>query len=400
MTAVFRKLMILTLALLLLICPALADHSVLPAEKVLDETQALDLALGYLCGQLALPEEEIRGHWFYSSYYQEEGVYFDESTGEIADAGGPMWSIDLINPETAGTYEITDYVPDKENGNEFGFREIRTPWPVLRDYHLRISAGDGSLLKAETTEYYLPKQGEEFWLILVPRKDQLQPQEALNRAYGLLTDALGLPEEKVRAAFRDYVITASSALGEKRCWYHVELNASGNLSREKGFHVYLDMDSGEIVRQTDPDMIAGRFALWQQGLDHDTWFHEQLTAQETEWGPRETWDYRMNAAFEERCFGMPFNVMLLSMGLPDENDCSLEEAEKAARSTLPQPADKWTLTGSSFWTDFWGDMLTRLSEFNTEPERVWQLDFVSPDGQKETVYIDPVTCEPADGSRG
>ena len=79
---------------------------------------------------------------------------------------------------------------------------------------------------------------------------------------------------------------------------------------------------------------------------------------------------------------------------------TFKEAEKAARSTLPQPADEWILTGSSFWTDFWGDMLTRLSEFNTEPERVWQLDFVSPDGQKETVYIDPVTCEPADGSRG
>ena len=31
-------------------------------------------------------------------------------------------------------------------------------------------------------EGFLPKKGEEFCLILVPRKDQLQPQEALDRA--------------------------------------------------------------------------------------------------------------------------------------------------------------------------------------------------------------------------
>ena len=160
------------------------------------------------------------------------------------------------------------------------------------------------------------------------------------------------------------------------------------------------MDSGKIVRQTDPGMIAGRFALWQQGLDHETWVHEQLLAQEAEWGPREAWDYRQNAAFTERCFGRPIDILEPSIGLPGENDCGLEEAEKAARSLLPEPADEWALASSAFWTDYGGDMFTRLTGFNTESERMWQLDFVSPGGQRETVYIDPVTCEPADGGVG
>ena len=385
---------------LLLTVPALADHSVLPAEKVLDETQALDLALGLLGGQLNLPEDEIRGHWFFTSCYYEDTFYIDESTGDIVEADGPMWSISLFNPEPSGTSETTEYVPDPENGNEFGYREIKVPLPTLTCYDLKINARDGSLLNTRTTEYEVSKNIDEFQLILVPGKEQLQPQEALDRAYSLLTDALGLPEEEVRAAFRDYVISASSALGEKRCWYHVELNASRSLSPEKGFHVYLDMDSGEIVRQTDPGMIAGRFALWQQGLDHETWVHEQLLAQEAEWGPREAWDYRQNAAFTERCFGRPFDVLEPSMGLPGEDDCSLEEAEKAARSVLPAPAEEWILAGSAFWTDAEGDMLPRLSAFHTESVRLWQLDFVSPGGQRETVYIDPVTCEPADGGVG
>lgn len=384
---------------LLLTVPALADHSVLPAEKVLDETQALDLALGLLGGQLNLPEEEIRGHWFFSSWYVEKGFYIDESTGEFVEADGPMWSISLFNPELSGISENTEYVPDPENGNEFGYREIKVPLTTLTCHVLKINARDVSLLNIQTRENILPKRWND-QLILVPGKEQLQPQEALDRAYSLLTDALGLPEEEVQAAFRDYVISASSALGEKRCWYHVELSASRSLPPEKGFHVYLDMDSGEVVRQTDPGMIAGRFSLWQQGLDHETWVHEQLLAQEAEWGPREAWDYRQNAAFTERCFGRPFDVLEPSMGLPGENDCGLEEAEKAARSLLPEPADDWVLASSAFWTDYSGDMFTRLAGFNTESERMWQLDFVSPGGQRETVYIDPVTCESADGGVG
>ena len=220
---------------LLLTVPALADHSVLPAEKVLDETQALDLALGLLGRQLNLPEEEIRGNWFFTSCYYEDTFYIDESTGEIVEADGPMWSISLFSPEPSGTSETTEYVPDPENGNEFGYREIKVLLPTLTCYVLKINARDGSLLNTRTTEYEVSKNIDEFQLILVPGKEQLQPQEALDRAYSLLTDALGLPEEDVRAAFRDYVLFASSALGEKRCWYHVELNASRSLSPEKAF---------------------------------------------------------------------------------------------------------------------------------------------------------------------
>ena len=389
-----QQAVILFLALsLILSLPALADHSVLPAAGDLNETQALDRAVAYLCSEKNLREEDVRGHWFFFTAYYEHAKWLEGYEGAA-------WSVLLVDPDASCSYESQEMVPDETE--EKGWRWEKQLRPAMLRYSFTLNVADGSLL--EQTEEPFPLEGTagSFRLILVPDKSRLQPQEALDRAYGFLARALQVPEEEARATFRDYHLGASSALGSSRCWYHAELYAFGSVACS--YHVYLDLDSGELIEKTDDRIIAGRFALWQQGIDHATWYWEQVQAQEAEWGPEDTWDYRQNAAFEEKCFGYPYYVLNLAAGLPRADECTLEQAEAAARGYLAGqygvPEQNWKLTGSLFWADCWGDWEDRLSRFETAAKRLWQLTFENEAGETETVYVDPSACEIEEGGHG
>ena len=54
---------IVVLAAAILLClPASADHSVLPKEGDLNETQAVDVMVSFLCEQMNCGEDEVRGY--------------------------------------------------------------------------------------------------------------------------------------------------------------------------------------------------------------------------------------------------------------------------------------------------------------------------------------------------
>lgn len=401
------KIIIVLLILMLMIplySPAFADHSVLPDEGDMNETQALDRAIDIICREKNIGEDKIRGHWFFTTCYYESTFYYDAAADMFRPYDASSWSVSLVEPNASAGYEKPKYALDEKSG------EISPKWDDMDHfievphYDLTINARDGGLVYSRESIISVTQHMDYQHLILVPEKTQLQPQEALDSAYESLAQALRLPEEDVRSHFRDYRISGSSALDTSRCWYHVELNSEGNLAMDRGFHVYLDMDSGGIVFQTDADMIAGRYALWQQGINHGDWFKEQLRAQEDEWGQMNTWDYRQYAAFEKRCFGRPFQLMNFSWGLPGTEDCTFVEAETEARKYLAEyyndSRTDWSLTGSCFWADYWGDMEIRLSLFNTEPQRMWQLNFRNSDGKEEEVFLDPASCKITDGGAG
>ncbi len=51
----------ITLALL---PPAMADHSIMPGDGLMDETAAVDAAVAFLCQRLGCGEEKIRGKYY------------------------------------------------------------------------------------------------------------------------------------------------------------------------------------------------------------------------------------------------------------------------------------------------------------------------------------------------
>ncbi len=71
-----------------LLSPALADHSIMPGDGLMDETAAVDAAVAFLCQGLGCGEEEIRGKYYYRTLFYESGWTFK----------GPVWSITVINP--------------------------------------------------------------------------------------------------------------------------------------------------------------------------------------------------------------------------------------------------------------------------------------------------------------
>lgn len=69
-TTILRLITIaLSLTALLLCLTALADHSVLPKDGDLNETEALNCAVELLCADRGLTEDEVRGHWYYFATY-------------------------------------------------------------------------------------------------------------------------------------------------------------------------------------------------------------------------------------------------------------------------------------------------------------------------------------------
>ena len=365
---------------------AAADHSVVRREGDMDATQALDIAVVLVCEKLGITEKEIRGHWFYDFDYYENAGWVDE-------ADGPVWYFSLLNPDEPGTYDVP-------GAADFpGFMESRlTTYP---GYIVVLSAADGSLLRMEEETRYDSGDPLDWQKLMVPAEGQLQPQQALDRAYELLAEALGQTMEDVLREFRDYIMLASSTPEGGRFWYHAVLSNIGNMS-DHCFNVWLDADTGEIVCQTDPGMFAGRYGLWSQGISQHDWYWEQVRAQESEWGGMDTWDYLQLAAFEERCYGNPYWQIRPRYALPGEGDCTLEEAESAALAWLTEQdgSRTWKLTGSAL-IDNENDFEYRLAVFEAEPERRWQLTWQSDDGRTEEVYVDAGTGQVTDdGPRG
>ena len=97
---------------LTLLSPALADHSIMPGDGLMDETAAVDAAVAFLCQRLGCGEEEIRGKYYYRTLFYESGWTFK----------GPVWSMTVIDPTV----------------NEDG--------ETLVSYHYEINASTGDVL--------------------------------------------------------------------------------------------------------------------------------------------------------------------------------------------------------------------------------------------------------------
>ena len=158
-----RILSLLLAAALLLACtPVLAQHPVITASGQVDETQAVDILVDYLCIILRCGEEEVRGRWHYTAAYAPEGDSLDIHEG-------PVWDLE------AG-------LPGGGEGIAFA--------------HIYVDARCGLILEwCENPGCDLI--GPEGWgeMCPIPRKDQMQPSEAVARAAGLLEDIADLPDE-------------------------------------------------------------------------------------------------------------------------------------------------------------------------------------------------------------
>ena len=137
----------LFLAALCLSLPAMADHSRIPGDGIMDETAAVDAAVAYLCQSLGFGEEKVRGKFYYRTLCYESGWKFK----------GPVWSMTVIDPTV----------------NEDG----RT----LVSYNYEINALTGEVLDEGTSD--------SGWFVMelkdtpvIPCKDWVQPAEAIDRA--------------------------------------------------------------------------------------------------------------------------------------------------------------------------------------------------------------------------
>lgn len=346
----------------LLLCPATparADHSVLPPEGQLNETQALDLTVARLCQQLDCPEEAIRGHWhYYAISYPTEEV--------------PAWYLCAGGPEPVGG---------------IGMLEV---W---------LNAETGAFLEWDDEPEWFYDPDDFHFLPLIPRKDQLQPAEALDRALDLLQAALACTPEE-RAQWRDYHLSAS--VDTDRFWYHVELGRGYLPGSSNMFcwHVWLDADTGEVVWQTDPERFAGRERIRQETGSWRDWYEAEFAAYEALWGSEDNWDYRQYAEFEAHCYGNP-GWPEEQFGLPREGECSYDEAVAAGQAWLALHEDgaTWSVKSSAFYTDYSNLRQEELAQGITEPDRLWSIIFVNDDapGDWILIYVDPDTGRVTDG---
>ena len=86
-------LMVIILMIALLTClSAFADHSVLPSAGDLNETQALDIMVSFLCQQMNCSEDEIRGRFHYMATYYPKSSW-------VNDYRGSLWGVCINSPE-------------------------------------------------------------------------------------------------------------------------------------------------------------------------------------------------------------------------------------------------------------------------------------------------------------
>ncbi len=317
-----KRMMLICFAVILLMpITVTADHSVLPAPGLMDETQALDTAVSQLCEKHGRNEEEIRGKWYY------EALYYPNSSWKGYTV--PCWSMNIHAPQ------------GKPDG-------------TLISYHFDIDAGSGEILEEE--------MGDFGWLEsdlvdcrLIPGKDQLQPADAIACARVMIQGTLGWTDEAMEDAWQDYWMMGWNENGEH--WYYVCVDTPPLW--DHCWEVILDVDTGSVIWHTDPGRYAARLAIEESGVSYEEWYHEQVTAYTAEWGDDQTWDYEQRAAFEEHCHGTPEDPDP-HYGLPGEEDCSLGEALNAIEQYLAQWAapgvdqEAWMLAGSGFCVDYDG----------------------------------------------
>ncbi len=362
---------VISIALLLtamfLCLSALADHSIIPGDGIMDETAAVDAMVSLLCQRLDCGEEKIRGRWSYSATYTPETMY-------VEDYSGPSWNVFAVSPEPVDGLARVDACINAENGDMISWKECGNPYGIPDEVFARYDADDFV---------------EMISLPLIPRKDQFQPAEAVERARELLRDALECDEEEL-ALWRDYVMTGVT--GEGRFWYHVRIGR-GDINTDI-WHVYLDADTGGIVWRSDPVRFAGRWKDRLEGNSRSDRFQEQLAEYESKWGDFDSWDYLRHAEFEEYFLGLPYRPERY-YSLPGESDISFETARDAAIAWVAEhedPSRAWRVIGSCFVDDenAW------INEMEpTEGCRWWGIVFESSDPSVVhlTVEVDPATGE-------
>ena len=253
-----------------------------------------------------------------------------------------------------------------------------------------------------------PDQPQEV-LPLIPRKDQMQPAEAVQKAVDLLAEAFETwkpapwPEDEI-TRWSNYELNGSSD-GSGRFWYHVRFGDLSGAYSVYTWHVWLDANTGEVVWQSDPERFAARCLYLHTGINYDTHYRQVEEQCEATWWKRNTWNYLQHAEFEERCFGHPFWPEARH-GLPGEGECSYEEACAAAAAWLREQEETpgvWVAVSSIFHVDSGNQRHERLAQGITEEDHLWEIwlkRLGAPDGERVQVYIDPATCEVTDGPRG
>lgn len=357
---------------------ALAEHSVFPAEGDLDETQALDIVVTQICALLNCEEEDIRGHWYYRAVYEPEA-----GLGESRHDA--RWNV-VANPVD----------PDDQ------YMYVR----------LTIHAAGGAVTDryAETECLWpgCPDQPQEV-LPLIPRKDQMQPAEAVQKAVDLLAEAFETwkpapwPEDEI-TRWSNYELNGSSD-GSGRFWYHVRFGDLSGAYSVYTWHVWLDANTGEVVWQSDPARFAARCLFMHTGIDYGTHCRQVTEQCEAVWGKQNGWNYHQYAEWEALCFGHPYWPEL-RYGLPGEGECGYEEARAAAIAWVQEQEETpgvWVAVSSIFHVDSGNQRHERLAQGITEEEHLWEIwlkRLGAPDGERVKVWLDPRTCEVVDGPRG
>ncbi len=361
------------IALAALLClPALADHSVLPVNGDMDETRTVDLMTALLCDRLGCGEEDIRGRWRYDACY-----YPAPCTYDIYE--GPLWVISAEAAEPRDGTSFAEAIINAQTGEVLEWCE--SPGCNWFDHEDPFSGYP-----------------------LIPRRDQLQPSEAIERALRLLAEAV--PQADL-AAWHHYKLWGfRGENGQSR--YFVRLGRDGlSLAREGdpfAWNVCLDADTGTVIRQTDPVRFAARYAVTESGISYDEWYDREKALYAAEWGESKYWDYRQWAEFEEHCYGNPFWPEK-HFGLPGDGECGYDEACAAAVSWLEKQGSAsgpWTAVTSCFVTDDWRQMQYLMARGLTEGDHLWEIAFASGDHPEEMVWVwvDPKTGEAEKGPVG
>ncbi len=352
--ALYMKRTVISIALLLaamLLClPALADHSVMPGEGIMDETAAVDAAVAFLCQSLGCGEEDIRGKFHYRAL-----IYNNRQA-----ADNPVWGISVIDPTV----------------NEDG--------ETLVSYHYEIDAVSGEVMYKGTSD--------STWFVeelrdapLIPRKDQLQPAEAIDRARAMIREALGLSDDVMKDHWRDYWLDGWNENGENR--YRVNVGDPDLM--EKAWQAVLDVESGSVVWHTDPLRFAARHAIDESG-GYENWVREQQEAYAVKWDDAGVWDYRKWAALEELCF----------CGLPGEGDCSPEEAMDTIGQYMGRYAgpgmntEAWSVWDSIFLLNYSGENDPYSMPVYLAGTHVWELlVYFEVTGELALITVDAAAVE-------
>ena len=199
--------LLLTLALMFtILSPVLADHSVVPEEGVLDETAALDTAVAELSRCLGCEEDQIRGCYYYRAVYSRTSSW----------SNYPSWDVMVFGPSADGeAYTRSDF---------------------------ELNALTGEVLHKEIGSYSYPEY-QVMETPAIPRKDQMQPAEAVALAREMIREALELSDEEMNSTWRHYVLSGWNTGSEHR--YAVTVGHQDLWSN--AWHAVLDMDSGSVI---------------------------------------------------------------------------------------------------------------------------------------------------------